>query len=137
MTHWRKRVGDSFFETLLQESLRIAFDKKELKPNQLKRIVVDTNVRPKAVEFPTDMDLMRKAITALVDLAKENKVELRQSYERVVKRAAIKSGRYRHAKQMKRAKREEQFIRTRLGRVIRDISCKIQGNEALQGMFSE
>jgi transposase, IS5 family len=43
---------------------------------------------------------MRKAITSLVDLAKKNNVDLRQTYERVVKRAAIKSGRYRHAKQI-------------------------------------
>lgn len=136
MTHWRKRVGDTFFESLLQESLRIAFDTKALKTNQLKRIVVDTTVQPKAVAFPTDVGLMRKAITALVALAKAHKIELRQSYERVVKRAAIKNGRYRHAKQMRRAKREEQFIRTRLGRVMRDISRKIRGNEELQGVFS-
>lgn len=135
MTHWRKRVGESFFETLLQESLRIAFVSKALKTNQLKRIVVDTTVQPKAVAFPTDVGLMRKAITSLVDLAKKNNIDLRQTYERVVKRAAIKSGRYRHAKQMKRAKREEQFIRTRLGRVIRDISRKMQGNEALKDIF--
>ena len=136
MTHWRKRVGESFFEKLLQESLRIAFVSKALKTNQLKRIVVDTTVQPKAVAFPTDVGLMRKAITSLVDLAKKNHIDLRQTYERVVKRAAIKSGRYRHAKQMKRAKREEQFIRTRLGRVIRDISRKIQGNDALKDIFT-
>ena len=98
--------------------------------------MVDTTVQPKAVTFPTDVGLMRKAITSLVDLAKKNSIDLRQTYERVVKRAAIKSGRYRHAKQMKRAKREEQFIRTRLGRVTRDISRKIQGNNALKDIFT-
>ncbi|MBK8188055.1 MAG: hypothetical protein IPK77_12875 [Cellvibrio sp.] len=97
---------------------------------------MDTTVQPKAVTFPTDVGLMRKAITSLVDLAKRNNIDLRQTYERVVKRAAIKSGRYRHAKQMKRAKREEKFIRTRLGRVIRDISRKIQGNDALKDIFA-
>ncbi len=98
--------------------------------------MVDTTVQPKAVAFPTDVGLMRKAITSLVDLAKKNNINLRQTYERVVKRAAIKSGLYRHAKHMKRAKREEQFIRTRLGRVIRDISRKIQGNNALREVFT-
>lgn len=136
MTHWRKRVGETFFETLLQESLRIAFDEKALKINQLKRIVVDTTVQPKAVAFPTDVGLMKKAITALTQQASENNIALRQTYVRVVKRAAIKSGRYRHAKQMKRAKREDQFIRVRLGRVIRDITRKIQGNEEVQEKLS-
>jgi hypothetical protein len=51
MTHWRKRVGESFFEKLLQESLRFAFLSKTLKTNQLKRIVVDTTAQPKAVAF--------------------------------------------------------------------------------------
>ena len=94
MAHSRKRVRESFFEKLLQESLRIAFVSKALKTNQLKRIVVDTTVQPKAVAFPTDVGLMCKAITSLVDLAKKNSLDLRQTYECVVKRAAIKSGRY-------------------------------------------
>jgi IS5 family transposase len=137
MTHWRKRVGEKLFETLLQESLRIAFEEKALNITHLKRVVVDTTVQPKAVAFPTDVGLMRKALAALTAQASDNGIVLRQTYTRVVKRAAIKSGRYRHAKHLKRAKREEQFIRVRLGRVIRDISRKIQGNDALQAVFSE
>lgn len=62
MTNWRKRVGECFFEKLLQENLRIAFDTKALKMNQLKRIVVDTTVHPKAVSFPTDVGLMKQRL---------------------------------------------------------------------------
>jgi transposase, IS5 family len=136
MTHWRKRVGEDFFQKLLQESLRIAFEEKAIKTNQLTRVVVDTTVQPKAVSFPTDVNLMSKAINGLVRLAKENNVELRQTYQRVVKRALIKSGRYRHAKQMRRAKREEKFIRVRLGRILRDVRRKIEGDDALRSKFS-
>jgi len=136
MTHWRKRVGEDFFQKLLQESLRIAFEEKALKTQQLTRVVVDTTVQPKAVAYPTDVNLMSKAMNALVNLAKENNVELRQTYQRVVKRALIKSGRYRHAKQMRRAKREEKFIRIRLGRILRDIRRKIEGDTALRSKFS-
>ena len=100
MTHCRKQVGDTFFEKLLQESLRIAFVSKALKNQSTETHCVDTTVQPKAVAFPADVGLMRKAITSLVDLAKKNNIGLRQTYERVVKRTAIKSGRYRHAKQM-------------------------------------
>jgi IS5 family transposase len=87
MTHWRQRVGEDFFETLIQESLRIAFDSKALKKNQLKRIVVDTTVQPKAVAFPTDVQLRYKALCALVALAKQHNLSLRQSYLRVCKKA--------------------------------------------------
>ena len=60
---------------------------------------------------------------------------LRQSYLRVAKRAAIMVGRYSHAHQFKRARRALKFLRTRLGRVIRDINRKIDGNAALEARF--
>src|SRR5262245_37494650 len=62
-------------------------------------------------------------------------VELRQSYLRLAKRAAIMVGRYTHAHQFKRARRELKFLRTRLGRIIRDIRRKIEGNTALEDRF--
>jgi IS5 family transposase len=64
-------------------------------------------------------------------------VPLRQSYRRVAKRAAIMIGRYSHAHQFKRARRAMKFLRIRLGRVIRDIRRKIDGNEALKVRFAD
>ena len=46
-------------------------------------------------------------------------------------------GRYIHAKQFNRAKRELKFLRTRLGRLIRDIGRKIDGDERLEATFAE
>ena len=39
-------------------------------------------------------------------------------------------GRYTHAHQFKRARRELKFLRTRLGRIIRDVRRKIEGDAA-------
>jgi transposase, IS5 family len=102
----------------------------------LERVVVDTTVQPKAIAHPTDVRLIHRAIVKLVDLAKRNDIPLRQSYLRLAKRAAIMVGRYAHAHQFKRARRQLKFLRTRLGRVIRDIRCKIDGDDALQSRFS-
>jgi hypothetical protein len=52
----------------------------------------------------------------------------------VAKRAAIMVGRYTHAHQFKRARRQLKFLHTRLGRIIR-ISRKIEGNTALEDRF--
>jgi transposase, IS5 family len=93
----------------------------------LERIVVDTTVQEKAIAHPSDARLMHRAIEKLVGLAKRERVELRQSYLRVARRAAIMVGRYTHAHQFKRARRELKFLRTRLGRIIRDIRRKIEG----------
>jgi IS5 family transposase len=53
-------------------------------------------------------------------------VKLRQSYARVGKFALIQHQRYAHAKQFKRANRALKKLRTYLGRVIRDITRKIE-----------
>jgi len=78
-------------------------------------------VQENAIAHPTDARLTHRAIEKLVETAKREGVELRQSYLRVAKRGAIMVGRYTHAHQFKRARRELKFLRTRLGRIIRDV----------------
>ncbi len=77
---------------------------------------------------------MHRAITKLVGLAKRNRVLL-QSHLRLAKRAAIMVGRYTHAHQFKRARCQLKFLRTRLGRIIRDIRRKIDGDAVLEARF--
>jgi IS5 family transposase len=75
---------------------------------------------------------MNRAREILVRLAKRCGVELRQSYARVGKLALIKHQRYAQAHQFKRANKALRKLRTYLGRVIRDIGGRIEGNDALQ-----
>src|SRR5216684_1508385 len=136
LTRWRQRLGEGQIAALLQESLSVAHRCGAIETKDLERVVVDTTVQEKAIAHPTDARLTHRAIEKLVDLAKCEGVELRQSYLRVAKRAAIMVGRYTHAHQFKRARRQLKFLRTRLGRVIRDIRRKIDGDDALQSRFS-
>lgn len=135
LTHWRGRIGDKL-DMLLQESLRVAHDTGALKMGDLARITVDTTVQPKNVAHPTDAKLMLKAIEQLGAMAKRHGVMLRQSYARVAKRAALMAGRYIHAKQFRRANRELRFLRTRLGRLTRDIARKTRGDARLEEIFA-
>jgi len=135
LTRWRQRMGEEKLQALLQESLSVAHRTGALAPRDLERVAVDTTVQPKAIAHPTDARLMHRAIEKLAALAKKEGVPLRQSYLRVGKRAAIMVGRYTHAHQFKRARRELKFLRTRLGRVIRDIRRKIDGDERLEERF--
>ena len=135
LSHWRKRIGDKL-DILLAESLRVAHDTGALKKSDLSRVTVDTTVQPKNITFPTDAKLILTAIEQLGKLARAEGVPLRQSYVRVAKRAAIKVGRYSHAKQFKRMNRELRFLRTRLGRVIRDVGRKIEGDAGLEDTFA-
>jgi len=137
LTHWRQRLGEEGLVALLQESLSVAHKTGALAARDLERVVVDTTVQPKAIAHPTDARLCHRALEKLVDLARRHGVKLRQSYRRVAKRAAIMVGRYSHAHQFKRAQRALKFLRTRLGRVIRDIRRKIEGDEPLQQRFAD
>jgi transposase, IS5 family len=135
LSHWRKRLG-SKLELLLAESLRVAHEVGALRTKDLARVNVDTTVQPKNVTFPTDAKLLHAAILGLNRMAQKHGVRLRQSYLRLAKRAAMMAGRYSHAKQFKRHHRELRFLRTRLGRLIRDIRRKIKGKEDLQATFA-
>jgi hypothetical protein len=64
------------------------------------------------IAHATDARLAHRAIEKLVDLAKREGVELRQSFLRLAKRAAIMIGRCTHAHQFKRARRELKFLRS-------------------------
>src|SRR5437868_6303166 len=136
LTHWRQRLGEEQLVALLQESLSVAHKTGALATRDLERVVVDTTVQPKAIAHPTDARLCHRALQKLVDLAERTGVRLRQSYRRVAKRAAIMVGRYTHAHQFNRARRELKFLRIRLGRVIRDIRRKIGDNETLRERFA-
>ena len=136
LTHWRQRLGEEQLVALLQESLSVAHKTGALATKDLERVVVDTTVQPKAIAHPTDARLCHRALEKLVDLAQRHDVPLRQSYRRVAKRAAIMVGRYTHAHQFTRARRALKFLRTRLGRVIRDIRRKIEGNAELEERFA-
>src|SRR6202047_2215411 len=137
MTHWRHRMGEERLQALLQESLAVATRTGAMKPGDLARVIVDTTVQPKNITFPTDAKLMNRAREKLVKLAKKLGVGLRQSYARVGKFALIQHQRYAHAKQFKRANRMLKKLRTYLGRVIRDIGRKIEGEGGLEAAFAQ
>jgi IS5 family transposase len=135
LSHWRKRLGNKL-ELLLAESLRVAHDSGALRRRDLARVTVDTTVQPKNITFPTDAKLVHAAIKGLNRLARQHGVSLRQSYLRIAKRAALMAGRYAHAKQFNRYRRELRLLRFRLGRIIRDIARKVVGS-GLEEVFHE
>jgi transposase, IS5 family len=137
LVKWRKRIGYKGMEKLLQVTIETAKGKEYVTEKHLERVNVDTTVQEKAIAFPTDARLYHKARRILVRLAKRTGIDLRQTYERLGKRAFIMHGRYNHARQTKRAKRELKKLRLYLGRVIRDIERKCLKPEGLLATILE
>src|SRR5260370_36932348 len=133
---WRKRMGEERLQALLQESLAVATPTGAMKPADLSRVIVDTTVQPKNITFPTDAQPLHRAREKLVKRTKRLGVKLRQSYTRVGKIALIKHQRCARARQFGRAKKALRKLKTYLGRVIRDITRKIAGDDWLQSKFA-
>ncbi len=136
MTRWRKRIGPEAMEMMLKATAAAALETKTVKRSSLKRVTVDTTVQSKAIAHQTDSRLYLKALQLLVRHARKAGVKLRQSHTRLAKRAATKAGRYAHARQFKRMRRELKRLRTYLGRVYRDVRRKIAGDGELEARFA-
>lgn len=125
LVQWRKRVGPERLELLLKEVIETAKRKGWLKTGDMDRVNVDTTVQEKNITYPTDAKLCHKMREVLVREAKKRKIELRQSYTRMSKRALVMQGRYRHAKKGKKAAAEVRKIKRYLTRVVRDVIRKM------------
>jgi IS5 family transposase len=136
LSRWRKRIGEDGSELILKITLLAGLQSGAVRESSLERITVDTTVQPKAVAFPADSRLYNRSRVRLVKLAAENGIALRQSYRRLGTQALLKAGRYLHARQGKRARREIRKLKTFLGRVYRDILRKIADRQDLKEVFS-
>ena len=130
LTKWRQRVGADKLLALVEETIAIALQDKLVTKRELAQVNVDTTVQEKNITHPTDSKLYLRAINKLADAAQDRDVKLRQTYCRVAKKAAIMVGRYAHAKQFKRMRRQLNKLRTWLGRVIRDVRRKVSSPDA-------
>ena len=82
-------------------------------------------MQEKAVAFPTDARLYQKARVAVVREAQKASIKLRQSYQRLGKKALFNQSRYARARQIKWARKEEKKLRNYQGRVVRDVERKL------------
>ena len=136
MTRFRTRIGEAGCEFMLGLTIKAGLATRTVAAASLSIINVDTTVQDKAIAFPTDARLYFKARAALVRMAKNNGIAVKQSFERLGKRALMMNGRYAHARQMKRARREQKRLHTQLGRVMRDVARKIDAatqTDAVEG----
>jgi IS5 family transposase len=136
LTRWRKRLGEDKLTELVKESLATAHRVGALRLGDVKRVTVDTTVQPKNITFPTDAKLLYTSIVRLGRLSRKHNVRLRQSYIRVGKWALVKAQKYAHAKQFKRHRKQVKFLKVRVGRILRDIGRKIDGNHLLEEAFA-
>lgn len=126
MSRFRERLKKKRLYKLLQETIKSGFKNKIITQKSIKTAVIDTTVQEKNITYPTDAKLYYKGILLLGKLAKRLKIKLRQSYKFEGKRLLIKYSRYNHAKQFKRKQSTLKKLKTRFGRLYREIVRKAE-----------
>ncbi|UAW63564.1 IS5 family transposase [Mycoavidus sp. HKI] len=141
LTRWRNRLGEAGVEELLAETIEAAKRSDVIKASSVKRVIVDTTVMEKAISHPTDSRLLERCREHLVKVAAQYGLKLRQNYNRIAPRLSTQISRYAHAKQYKRMNKALGTLRSRVGRVMRDVerqieSVAVQGRDALRELIS-
>ncbi|QPN33432.1 IS5 family transposase [Diaphorobacter sp. JS3051] len=125
LTRWRQRIGEEGVELLLAVTIEAARSAGLINKASVQRVIVDTTVMPKAIAHPTDSRLLDTSRQHLVKAAQAHGLRLRQNYNRVVPKLAAQIGRYAHARQFKRMRRAVRTLRSRVGRVHRDVQRQL------------
>ena len=123
--HLRKALGEEGVEVVLQQTINVAITLKLIAKSSLATVIVDSTVQHKAIAYPTDAKMLETARTKLVDAAKDQGIELKQTYAKEGNRLARQAGRYAHAKQFKRMRHTLKRQRTIVGRLQREIERKL------------
>ena len=130
LTRWRKRLGVEGIESLLAATIAAGKRTGAVRNSSMKTVIADTTVMPKAVAYPTDSRLLERSRQYLVKAANRCGLKLRQNYNREAPRLAVQVGRYAHAKQFKRMNKALRTLRSRVGRIWRELDRQ---KEALTG----
>jgi transposase, IS5 family len=133
ISKFRKLIGEEGVEELLAKTITVAVEIGLIKPEELKKLVVDSTVMPKAIAHSTDSKLLETSREKLVQVAKANDMTLKQTFEREGKYLTHKAGRYGHAKQFRRMRKVIKRQGTIVGRLSREIARKANPlSEAVQ-----
>ncbi|PVE44441.1 IS5/IS1182 family transposase [Limnohabitans planktonicus II-D5] len=125
LVKFRKLLGEEGVEELLARTVEVAVTLKLIAKKELSQIIVDSTVQEKAIAHPTDSKLLETARVKLVEAAKAQGIELKQTYAKEGQLLGYKAGRYAHARQFKRMRKAIKRQATIVGRLHREIARKM------------
>jgi len=120
---FRQRIGEEGVELILKESIRVNDPGKDENGGMV--VSVDTTVQEKNITYPTDDKLYKKIIKKCWIIADNEKIDLRQSYTRVIKKLGNQQ-RFKNTKNgAKAARKAGKKIKIIAGRLVREIARKL------------
>ena len=127
ITHFRNRIGKDGFDKILEVSINIQpeANKPRSKKQMTKAVVLDTTAQEKNITYPTDVKLDKKIIESCQKIAREEDLELRQSYKRTVKKLMLAQRFAHHPKNKMKAAKAKRKLHTIAGRLVRELERKL------------
>lgn len=122
---FRKRIGEEGAEQILKMSIHL-FPKKEIYE---KEVLIDTTVQEKNITYPTDVKLQKKIIEKCRKIAKDEKIQLYQTYKRELKQLMIDQRFRSHPKRKKKALAAGRRIKVIAGRIFRGLYRKLDNEQ--------
>ena len=121
---------------MLSHTMEVAVTLKLIAKKELTRVIEDSTLQENAIAQPTDSKLLEIFRSNVVDAAKANGIELKQTYAKEGQRLGYKVGRYAHARQFKRIRKMIKRQRTIVGRLQREVARKMTAlSQAVQEAF--
>jgi IS5 family transposase len=130
LSRFRKNIGEEGVEMLLSATIETAVSMGAIEPEDLQEVIIDTTVQEKAIAYPTDTRLLEVARHHLVKAAKQEGVQLKQTFAKEGKSSKYWAARYAHAKQFNRMNKEIKRQRTIVGILLREINRKCSNPSA-------
>ncbi len=137
MTKWRNRIKESDLLELLEETVKSGFKSGTIKESDVQKVNVDTTVQEKNVTYPSDIKLYYKLMEYLVKYSKNQNINLKQTYLRVGKKLIREYGGHIHASQYNRAAKKVKIMKTKMGRLYRDVERNLTEEQRNSKDFKE
>lgn len=119
---FRHRIGEEGMELILKESIRV---NEPPEPNGGEALSLDTTVQEKNITYPTDDKLYKKIIKACWKIADKEAIDLRQPYNRVIKRLSSIQRFRKNKNGAKKARAASKAIKSIAGRLVRELGRKL------------
>lgn len=127
LVHFRKRIGEKGMELILKESIRINTDDAGDD-----NVSIDSTVQEKNITFPTDAKLHRKIIKKCQKIAKSERLPVRQTYRRTLKKLGIDQRFRNHPKNRNKALKADRKVKTIAGRLVRELERNLSAGSVYQ-----
>lgn len=132
LSNFRKRLGEEGYERIFKESFNI--HGKELP----KDVYLDTTVACKNIKYPTDNNLLSRAIDYCHRIAKEYNIKLKNTYKKELKKIMRTIRFEKNKKNTSECKKAHKRLHTIAGILIREIERKldIENKEKLDELIN-